>query len=137
MVNHISFLFFTLLWYSRAISTSGIMHNYMNGNRDSSSSTHNPPPRPSPPQTSQTQQHQQHQTHQQQQQQHHQQQQHRQNGYIYFSIPVYSSQSKIGLIFVFTDIENTSCLAIDWHHYTVNGICLFWPCLCYLESFLR
>lgn len=65
---------------SRAISTSGIMHNYMNGNRDSSSSTHNPPPRPSPPQTSQTQQHQQHQTHQQQQQQHHQQQQHRQNG---------------------------------------------------------
>lgn len=56
------------------------MHNYMNGNRDSSSSTHNPPPRPSPPQTSQTQQHQ---THQQQQQQHHQQQQHRQNGYIF------------------------------------------------------
>lgn len=71
------------------------MHNYMNGNRDSSSSTHNPPPRPSPPQTSQTQQHQQHQTHQQQQQQHHQQQQHRQNGYIYFSIPVYSLQSKM------------------------------------------
>lgn len=59
------------------------MHNYMNGNRDSSSSTHNPPPRPSPPQTSQTQQHQQHQTHQQQQQQHHQQQQHRQNGYTF------------------------------------------------------
>ncbi|XP_061187733.1 synapsin-like [Saccostrea echinata] len=56
---------------SRAISTSGIMHNYMNGNRETPSSTQNsPPPRPSPPQSSQTQH--QHQQHQQQ----HQQQRH-------------------------------------------------------------
>ncbi|XP_022298979.2 synapsin-like [Crassostrea virginica] len=66
---------------SRAISTSGIMHNYMNGNRESSSGSHNPPPRPSPPQTSQTQQQQHQQHHQQQQHQQQQQQpQHRQNG---------------------------------------------------------
>lgn len=131
MVNHISFLFFTLLWHSRAISTSGIMHNYMNGNRDSSSSTHNPPPRPSPPQTSQTQQHQ---THQQQQQQHHQQQQHRQNGYIFQHTSI------------FITIKNWFDFCLHWYwKYQLFGDWLtsvyskwdlsFWPS--YLESFLR
>lgn len=56
---------------------------------------------------------------------------------IYFSIPVYSSQSKIGLIFCLHWYWKYQFLAIDWHQYTVNGICLFWPCLRYLESFLR